>query len=161
MFGGEKWMMNALLTSFMCPSVLFAIYFLLNFILWMNSSSATIPIQTFLVLLLLWLPASTPLVFLGSYFGYKKPNSKSLFQINDEKRQIPNQPFTAKFICIIVGSIIPFGSVFIQLFFILNSIWVHEFFNMYGFLMITYFILMITSVEITVLICYCHLCAKV
>jgi hypothetical protein len=60
-----------------------------------------------------------------------------------------------------MGGILPFGCIFIQLFFILNSIWSHQFYYMFGFLMLVYIILIITCSETTILLCYFHLCAEV
>ncbi len=60
-----------------------------------------------------------------------------------------------------MGGILPFGCIFIQLFFILNSIWSHQFYYMFGFLMLVYIILIITCTETTILLCYFHLCAEV
>ena len=35
-----------------------------------------------------------------------------------------------------MGGILPFGCIFIQLFFILNSIWSHQVYYMFGFLLL-------------------------
>ena len=35
-----------------------------------------------------------------------------------------------------MGGILPFGCIFIQLFFILNSIWSHQIYYMFGFLLL-------------------------
>lgn len=77
-----------------------------------------------------------------------------------------------------MGGILPFGCIFIQLFFILNSIWyvhfsiiihsikfnhfrAHQYYYFFGFLMVVYIILIITCSETTILLCYFHLCAEV
>lgn len=54
-------------------SVIFGIFFVLNFVLFVNGSSAAIPFTTFLALLALWFCVSTPLVFIGAYLGFKRP----------------------------------------------------------------------------------------
>ena len=71
-FGGEKWKSNVLLTAFLIPGIVFADFFVLNSVLWVKHSSAAIPFSTLIALLALWFGVSTPLVFLGAYFGYKK-----------------------------------------------------------------------------------------
>ena len=45
---------------------------------------------------------------------------------------------------ILVGGVLPFGAVFIELFFILSSIWLHQFYYVFGFLMLVFVILVIT-----------------
>ena len=61
---------------------------------------------------------------------------------------------------ILVGGILPFGAVFIELFFILSSIWLHQYYYVFGFLLLVLFILMITCAEITIVMCYFQLCGE-
>ncbi len=96
MFGGEKWLKNILLTALFCPGVIFAVFFVLNSILWSNSSSAAMPFTTLLALLALWLCVSTPLVFLGSYLGFKKVPIENPVRTNQIPRQIPDQSVYSK-----------------------------------------------------------------
>uniref|UniRef100_A0A667XY56 Transmembrane 9 superfamily member n=1 Tax=Myripristis murdjan TaxID=586833 RepID=A0A667XY56_9TELE len=119
-FGGEKWKTNVLLTALLCPGIVFADFFLMNLILWVEGSSAAIPFGTLVAILALWFGISVPLTLVGAYFGFKKPQPVRTNQI---PRQIPEQSFFTKPIPgIIMGGILPFGCIFIQLFFILNSI---------------------------------------
>uniref|UniRef100_A0A671UVJ0 Transmembrane 9 superfamily member n=1 Tax=Sparus aurata TaxID=8175 RepID=A0A671UVJ0_SPAAU len=118
-FGGEKWKTNVLLTALLCPGIVFADFFLMNLILWVEGSSAAIPFGTLVAILALWFGISVPLTFVGAYFGFKKAQPVRTNQI---PRQIPEQSFFTKPIPgIVMGGILPFGCIFIQLFFILNS----------------------------------------
>jgi transmembrane 9 superfamily member 2/4 len=63
------------------------------------------------------------------------------------------------FVTVLMG-ILPFGAVFIELFFILTSMWQHQFYYMFGFLFIVYLILMVTCAEITIVMCYFQLCGE-
>uniref|UniRef100_A0A4W5M8M2 Transmembrane 9 superfamily member n=1 Tax=Hucho hucho TaxID=62062 RepID=A0A4W5M8M2_9TELE len=145
-FGGEKWKTNVLLTALLCPGIVFADFFLMNLILWVEGSSAAIPFGTLVAILALWFGISVPLTFIGAYFGFKKPVKQSFFT-----KPIPG---------IVMGGILPFGCIFIQLFFILNSIWSHQMYYMFGFLFLVFIILLITCSEATILLCYFHLCAE-
>uniref|UniRef100_UPI00398E80D4 transmembrane 9 superfamily member 2 n=1 Tax=Pristiophorus japonicus TaxID=55135 RepID=UPI00398E80D4 len=160
-FGGEKWKTNVLLTSIMCPGIVFADFFLMNLILWGEGSSAAIPFGTLVAVLALWFGISVPLTFIGAYFGFKKHAIEHPVRINQIPRQIPDQSFYTKSLPgIVMGGILPFGCIFIQLFFILNSIWSHQMYYMFGFLFLVFIILVITCSEATVLLCYFHLCAE-
>ena len=53
-------------------SIVFAVFFVLNLMLWAKGSSAAIPFSTLLALLALWFGISVPLTFVGAYFGFKK-----------------------------------------------------------------------------------------
>ncbi|KAM6953707.1 transmembrane 9 superfamily protein member 5 isoform 4-T4 [Aplochiton taeniatus] len=160
-FGGEKWKTNVLLTALLCPGIVFADFFLMNLILWAEGSSAAIPFGTLVAILALWFGISVPLTFIGAYFGFKKPAIEQPVRTNQIPRQIPEQSFFTKPIPgIIMGGILPFGCIFIQLFFILNSIWSHQMYYMFGFLFLVFIILLITCSEATILLCYFHLCAE-
>lgn len=49
------------------------------------------PFGTLFALCFLWFCISTPLVFVGSYFGYKKPAAEDPVRTNKIPRQIPDQ----------------------------------------------------------------------
>jgi transmembrane 9 superfamily protein 2/4 len=161
MFGGEKWKSNVILSAFLCPGIVFGVFFVLNLFLWGKGSSAAIPFTTLLALLALWFGISVPLTFVGAYFGFKKRPIEHPVRTNQIPRQIPEQTFYTKPIPgIIMGGILPFGCIFIQLFFILNSIWSHQMYYMFGFLFLVFLILIVTCSEATILLCYFHLCAE-
>merc|ERR1719362_1663068 len=56
-----------------------------------------------------------------------------------------------------VGGILPFGAVFTELFFIMSSIWKHQFYYLFGFLMLVIVILIVTCAEISVTLTYFQL----
>ena len=64
------------------------------------------------------------------------------------------------FACL-VGGVLPFGAVFIELFFILTSVWLHQFYYLFGFLALVFVILCLTCAEITIVLCYFQLCSEV
>lgn len=48
------------------------------------------------------------------------------------------------------AGILPFGAAFIELFFILSSLWLNRFYYVFGFLALVFIILSITCAEITI-----------
>ncbi|RWS01640.1 hypothetical protein B4U79_02365 [Dinothrombium tinctorium] len=160
-FGGYKWKLNVLFTALLCPGVVFVIFFVLNLLLWAKGSSAAIPFSTLIALLAMWFGVSLPLTFVGAYFGFKKRTLEHPVRTNQIPRQIPEQSvYTQPIPGIVMGGILPFGCIFIQLFFILNSIWSNQMYYMFGFLFLVFIILIITCSETTILLCYFHLCAE-
>jgi transmembrane 9 superfamily protein 2/4 len=158
---GLAWKTNVLMTSFLCPGIVFGIFFLTNILLWTKGSSAAVPFGTLVALLALWLFISIPLTFVGAFFGFKKKPIEHPVRTNQIPRQVPEQSlYTKPLPGMLMGGILPFGCIFIQLFFILNNIWAHQMYYMFGFLFLVFIILIITCSEATILLCYFHLCAE-
>uniref|UniRef100_A0A7C8ZPH8 Transmembrane 9 superfamily member n=1 Tax=Opuntia streptacantha TaxID=393608 RepID=A0A7C8ZPH8_OPUST len=161
MFKGTEWKKTTLKTAFMFPGILFSIFFVLNALIWEEKSSGAVPFGTMVALMMLWFGISVPLVFVGSYLGFKKPPIEDPVKTNKIPRQIPEQAWYMKPIfSILIGGILPFGAVFIELFFILTSIWLNQFYYIFGFLFIVFLILIITCAEITIVLCYFQLCSE-
>uniref|UniRef100_A0A0C9S5C7 Transmembrane 9 superfamily member n=1 Tax=Wollemia nobilis TaxID=56998 RepID=A0A0C9S5C7_9CONI len=161
MFKGTEWKKNTLKTAFMFPGIVFCIFFILNALIWGEKSSGAVPFGTMFALVFLWFGISVPLVFVGSYFGYKKPAIEDPVKTNKIPRQIPEQAwYMQPIFSVLIGGILPFGAVFIELFFILTSIWLNQFYYIFGFLFIVFVILLVTCAEITIVLCYFQLCSE-
>ncbi|KAK8582015.1 hypothetical protein V6N13_145003 [Hibiscus sabdariffa] len=161
LFRGTEWKKVTLKTAFMFPATVFAIFFVLNALIWGQKSSGAVPFGTMFAMVLLWFGISVPLVYVGSYFGFKKPAIEDPVKTSKIPRQIPEQAwYMNPAFSILIGGILPFGAVFIELFFILTSIWLHQFYYIFGFLFIVFVILIVTCAEITVVLCYFQLCSE-
>ncbi|KAL3632920.1 Transmembrane 9 superfamily member 7 [Castilleja foliolosa] len=140
-FKGNEWKRITLKTAFVFPGILFSIFFVLNALIWGEKSSGAVPFGTMFALVCLWFGISVPLVFVGSYLGFKRPAIEDPVKTNKIPRQIPEQAWYMKPIfSILIGGILPFGAVFIELFFILTSIWLNQFYYIFGFLFIVFWL---------------------
>jgi len=161
MFKGAAWKKNTVMTAFFFPGVVFCIFFFLNFFIWGKHSSGAVPFGTMVSLIALWFCISVPLVFFGSYFAYKKPPYDAPVRTNQIPREIPQQVwYMSPIFSILMGGILPFGAVFIELFFILSAVWGQQFYYIFGFLFIVFIILILTCAEITIVMCYFQLCSE-
>ncbi|KAF0901812.1 hypothetical protein E2562_006446 [Oryza meyeriana var. granulata] len=161
MFKGTEWKKITLKTAFMFPGIIFAVFFFLNALIWGEKSSGAVPFGTMFALFLLWFGISVPLVFVGSFLGFKQPAIEDPVKTNKIPRQIPEQAwYLQPAFSILAGGILPFGAVFIELFFILTSIWLNQFYYIFGFLFIVFIILIVTCAEITIVLCYFQLCSE-
>jgi len=161
MFRGTRWKANGLYTALLFPGVTFAIFFGLNLLIWGHKSSGAVPFGTLFALLCMWFGISTPLVMVGAYFGFKKQPVEHPVRTNQIPRQVPNQPwFVNHFVSICVGGVLPFGAVFVEVFYVLSSIWLHQFYYLFGFLFLVQLILLMTCAEITIVLCYFQLCCE-
>ena len=116
------------------------------------------PLGTMLALLLMWFGISTPLVFVGAFFGFKAKIADPPTRTNEIPRQatrhaatphathrntahhhttqlglanpnpnpdqVPQQAwYMGAAFNVLMGGILPFGAIFIELFFIMTSVW--------------------------------------
>ncbi|KAJ1332227.1 hypothetical protein BSLG_008889 [Batrachochytrium salamandrivorans] len=65
-----------------------------------------------------------------------------------------------KYYSALIGGVLPFGAIFIELYFIMSSIWSHRIYYMFGFLLFVFVILIMTCSLVSVLLCYFQLCAE-
>eukprot|EP00027_Filamoeba_sp_ATCC50430_P000432 CAMPEP_0168557184 /NCGR_PEP_ID=MMETSP0413-20121227/9288_1 /TAXON_ID=136452 /ORGANISM="Filamoeba nolandi, Strain NC-AS-23-1" /LENGTH=642 /DNA_ID=CAMNT_0008588195 /DNA_START=93 /DNA_END=2021 /DNA_ORIENTATION=- len=158
---GQAWKKNTIMTSMFFPGIIFCIFLFINFFIAGKKSSGAVPFGTLMSLIALWFGVSVPLVFFGSYFALKKPIPENPVRTNQIPRQIPEQVwYMNPIFSILMGGILPFGAVFIELFFILSAIWGQQFYYIFGFLFIVFVILVLTCAEITIVMCYFQLCSE-
>jgi len=79
-------------TATLFPGIVFGTCFILNFFVWAKASSGAVPFGTMVWLLVLWFGISLPLVYLGAYFGFRKPYQHPV-RTNQIPRQVPKQPW--------------------------------------------------------------------
>jgi len=158
-FKGKAWQYATLCTALGFPGLCFSLFFILDIIAWGYGSSDAVPFTTMLVLLVLWFGISTPLVFVGAYYGYKQDVIEYPVKTSNIPRQIPDQPwFMSVPFTVFIGGLLPFGACFVELYFILASVWMDYYYYVFGFLFLVFFILIITCAEITLLFNYFQLC---
>lgn len=80
---------------------------------------------------------------------------------NHIPREIPEQKwFMAALPSMLLAGVLPFGAVFIELFFIMSAIWENQFYYLFGFLFIVFLILIISCGEVAVVMAYLQLCSE-
>jgi len=156
---GTQWKTLTMLTGTFYPGIIFLTFFCLNLFIWSRGSSGAVPFGTFVALLSMWFCISVPLVFVGAFFGFKTPLSEPPVRTNEIPRQVPEQAwYMGTMFTMLVGGGLPFCAVFIELFFIMSSVWLQRFYYVFGFLAIVLLILLVTCAEISVVLAYFQLC---
>lgn len=161
MFGGVHWKKNAMYTAVVLPGVIFGVFFVLNLFLWGKHSSASIPFLYLLALVALWFGISVPLTILGAHFARRRPPVQYPVPVKNIPRSIPTQVwYMNPLFSIMLGGILPFGAIFIELFFLFSSVWLQQVHYLFSFLFLILVILMIACSEIAVVMVYFQLCGE-
>ena len=63
-------------------------------------------------------------------------------------------------ITLLNGGILPFGSFYVELHYIMASLWMERYYYVFGFLLLVFLISLITCAEITAIITYFQLCSE-
>lgn len=158
---GQQWKSAAFWTATLYPAFVFTTCFFLNFFIWGKQSSGAVPFTTMMALFSLWICVSVPLTFIGCYFGYRKQPYEHPVRTNQIPRQVPEQVwYMHPILCLLMAGVLPFGAMFIELFFILSAIWENQFYYLFGFLFLVFIILVISCGQISVVMVYFQLCGE-
>jgi len=154
----EGWRSVSWSTACFFPGIVFIVLTVLNFMLWTRNSTGALPISLFFGLLSLWFCVSVPLTLLGGFFGTRAEPIEFPVRTNQIPREIPAKKYSWLFI--LGAGTLPFGTLFIELFFILSSIWLGRFYYVFGFLLVVLLLLVVVCAEVSVVLTYMHLCAE-
>ncbi|KAH9837452.1 putative nonaspanin (TM9SF) TC9A2 family protein [Teratosphaeria destructans] len=160
-FNGTKWKQLFIFTPSAVPAVVFGICFLLNLFVWARQSSGAVPFTTMLVIVGIWFIISVPLSLAGSWLGFKQSQAEPPVRTNQIPRQIPpSQGYLRLVPSMLLVGVLPFGAIFVELYFIMNSLWSSRIYYMFGFLFLSFGLLIVTSAAVTILMIYFLLCAE-
>ena len=157
----KNWKMNSLMTATALPGVFVIMFSLLNIFLTVAGAATAVSFLTILVLFLLWVCVSAPLVFVGAFLGLKARVFECPTKTNQIARIIPETAWHMNpFLTMAMGGILPFGSVCIELAFIMSALWLHQMYYVMGFLLAVIGILAATCAQVSIVLCYLQLCAE-
>lgn len=147
------------------PGLLFSQVFVLNLFLWAQASSTAIPFGTLVALVALWLLIQVPLVYVGSWFGYKRAKPwEHPTRTSAIPRQIPPQKwYISTMRTIILTGFVPFAVLFVELLFVFRNILQDKsgYYYVFGYLSVVCVILIVTVSEVTIIATYSQLCSEV
>lgn len=161
-FRGRQWQLCTVITAILFPGMAFGLFVFFNIILFFLHSSASAPFLDVVIVAAMWCCVSIPLVFVGAYFGYKAEAIEFPTVTSTIARAIPDPPnfFMYPSVGIALAGAIPFVAAYVELFFIMTSLWMDQFYYVFGFTLIVYIIMLVTCAEVTVLLVYYQLCAE-
>lgn len=162
LYGLRSWRKTFLLSSTLYPVIVVSIGVLLDVVAMSYSSTAAIPFTTLLLVFALWLLVSCPLNFAGTWLA------RSRIRKNDFPCRVTNLPrpipagrwFSNPLFVIFAAGILPFGSIFIELYFIFTSFWNYKFYYVFELLLLVFGLLLLATACVNIISTYLMLNAE-
>jgi len=153
---GKNWIKCMVFTAILFPGLCVGISFMLNFIAIAYGSLAAIPFLTMVVVALLWSLVSVPLTLVGTVVGRNySGKADNPCRISPVPRPVPDKNwYLQPWVNILLGGILPFGSIFIEMYFIFTSFWHYKYYYVYGFMLLVFLILQVVTICVTIVSTY-------
>src|SRR4051812_15356749 len=155
-YGGKDWIRCLLLTATLWPGIVSIVTGGINSVAIYYSSSRAIAFSIILAMIAIWLFLCFPLTLLGAIVGRNWAGQPDFpTRVNPIPRQIPEKLWYAEpLVVVALGGILPFGSIFIEMYFIFTSFWAYKIYYVYGFMLLVYAILLVVTACVTVVSTY-------
>ncbi|XP_066957808.1 transmembrane 9 superfamily member 3 [Macrobrachium rosenbergii] len=154
--GGKVWIRQMMLSALFLPTLVCGTAFCINFIAIYYHASRAIAFTIMLAVICICTFVILPLTLVGTVLGRNlagQPNYPC--RINAVPRPIPEKKwFMEPLVIIPLGGILPFGSIFIEMYFIFTSFWAYKIYYVYGFMLLVFVILLIVVVCVTIVCAY-------
>jgi len=172
--GPAQWQLTMFLTVMLLPTIATVILSFLNIVALYYGTINYIPFLAIFILFLIWIFISVPLCIFGTLVGRHAklsgkvgasgagPVEQFPCRVNAIPRPIPTDvPWYGKPINLIpFAGLLSFGSIFIELYYVLTSLWNYKFYHVYGFLLGVYAILVLVVGMTTIIVTYFTLNAE-
>ncbi|KAG1514805.1 hypothetical protein G6F52_009831 [Rhizopus delemar] len=155
-YGGRDWVKTFVMTASLWPGAVSLICGFINALAIYYSSSRAISFYTLLSVIALWIFLCFPLTLLGTIVGRNWGNQIDFpCRVNPIPRPIPEKVWYAEPLAIVtLGGILPFGSIFIEIYFIFTSFWTYKIYYVYGFMLLVFILLLIVSACVSIVSTY-------
>lgn len=140
------------------PGLGLGLWLFVDLFLWGIHSAAAVPFTTVLSLLSMWLLVMLPMAMMGGYTAGKQASEAAPVHTNQIPRGIPEQTFYYHPVvqCALAG-VVPFAVCFVQLFFVMSRLYLHQFVYMWGFVFPVFLITAVAAAEAAIITIYLNL----
>ena len=120
----------AFLPGFVCMTA-----FAVNFVAIYYHAARAIPFGTMMVILCIWIFVVLPLTLVGAVIGRNVAGTPDHpCRISPIPRPIPEKKwFMEPSVIVMIGGVLPFGSIFIEMYFIFTSFWAYKIYYVSGY----------------------------
>ncbi|KAK0412257.1 hypothetical protein QR680_006116 [Steinernema hermaphroditum] len=154
--GGKRWIKQMIASAFLLPALVSGVAFAINFIAIYYHASRAIPFFTMIAVTCICVFVILPLTLVGTILGRNISGQKNNpCRVNAVPRPIPDKKwFLEPTLIVLMGGILPFGSIFIEMYFIFTSFWAYKIYYVYGFMLLVLIILTIVTTCVTIVCSY-------
>lgn len=159
---GNNWIKQCLVSAALLPSIVCSTVFMINFIAMYYHASRAIPFGTMVSISAICLFVILPLNLAGTIVG-RNTNGQASYpcSISSVPRPIPEKKwYMEPSVIILLGGILPFGSISIEMYFIFTSFWTFKIYYVYGFMLLVFLIAIVVTVCVTIVCTYILLNAE-
>uniref|UniRef100_A0A2N9EHW4 Transmembrane 9 superfamily member n=1 Tax=Fagus sylvatica TaxID=28930 RepID=A0A2N9EHW4_FAGSY len=144
-----------------CGPLLFT-FCLLNTVAIAYKATAALPFGTILLIVVLWIFVAFPLLVLGGIAG---KNRKVAFQAPCHTTKCPRDIpplrwYRGVLPQMALAGILPFGVIYVELYYMFASVWGHRIYSLYGIIFIVFIILLFATALVTVALTNFQLAAE-
>ncbi|CAL8118545.1 unnamed protein product [Orchesella dallaii] len=154
--GGKRWIRQMLCSVALLPAVVCGTSFCINFIAMYYHASRAIPFGSMVAVACIVLFVVLPLTLVGTVLGRNLGGQADYpCRVNAVPRPIPEKKwYMEPAIIVSLGGVLPFGSIFIEMYFIFTSFWAYKIYYVYGFMLLVFLILLVVTVCVTIVCTY-------
>ncbi|VDN03011.1 unnamed protein product [Thelazia callipaeda] len=155
-FGGKQWIRQMVIGAFLLPVFVSSVAFIVNIVAISYHASRAIPFPIMLAVTAICLFVILPLTLVGTVLGRNvKGQTDNPCRVNAVPRPIPDKKwFLEPSLIVLLGGILPFGSIFIEMYFVFTSFWAYKIYYVYGFMLLVTLILAIVTMCVTIVCTY-------
>uniref|UniRef100_A0A0P4VUZ9 Transmembrane 9 superfamily member n=1 Tax=Scylla olivacea TaxID=85551 RepID=A0A0P4VUZ9_SCYOL len=154
--GGKVWIRQMMVSALLLPALVCGTAFVINFIAIYYHASRAIAFTIMLAVVCICAFVILPLTLVGTVLGRNlagQPNYPC--RVNAVPRPIPEKKwFMEPLVIVPLGGVLPFGSIFIEMYFIFTSFWAYKIYYVYGFMLLVLVILLVVVVCVTIVCAY-------
>jgi len=153
---GKNWIKTMIFSTALFPGFAFTIMFILNTIAWAHNSMVAIPFLYIVMLVVLFFFVTSPLSLAGTIVGR---NWNGVPNYPCRIKRIPSPvPYKTWYLTptaiSLLGGLLPFGSIFIEMYFLFTSMWNYKVYYVYGFMLLVFLIMLIVTACVSVVATY-------
>ena len=161
MVHGLNWLKVCVITCLLFPLIFLILITSINFLYWFEGSTTYIEFKNFFSLISLWIVGTVPLIFIGTMIGLTQKRVQFPCEVNPVPGIISRNDYPW-YLRIRYGWFLtgfpPFFAIFVELFYIMDSLWKQDFYALSKYLLISILILIIISSLTGILFTYLNLC---